>query len=332
MSGPFAGMQPMTTPWFLASALLAAVACATLLYAALCAMVAHRMTTPRRVAALGDPAWQTLTALQHVRFTPRQGRLPLAASFLAAPQAKGSAKARGAVLFVHGKDCCRGGEVRVSTEPLVRALHEDGVSVLMLDLRGHGDSAASRMSYGIHETDDVLGAIDWLRAQGFEAGCIGVFAASMGGAGVLRAALREEAIGPLVLDSTYADFATMIEGQFSALTGLPRVFLPGALAASRWLIGVDVRGICPEGDAMALRGRPVLVIHAHGDPFVPVAHARRLALAARGELWVTPGEHHLASFRDAPVRYVQRVAGFFDRHLGRPATATAPVAALADAA
>ena len=302
----------MTTAWIWACAALAVLAATPLLYAALCLVVAHRMTTPRRVQALADPAWSGFGALRRVGFTPRHGRLPLAASFLAAPNA------RAAVLFVHGKDCCRGGEVRVSTEPLVRALHDDGVSVLLLDLRGHGDSAASRMSYGIHETDDVLGAVDWLRGQGFGVGHIGVFAASMGGAGVLRAALREEAIGPLVLDSTYADFATMIEGQFSALTGLPRLFLPGALAASRWLIGADVRGIRPVDDAKALHGRPVLVIHADGDPFVPVAHARRLALAAQGELWVTPGEHHLASFRDAPVRYVQRVAGFFDQHLGRP--------------
>jgi uncharacterized protein len=314
----------MTAAWIWATAALALVAATPLLYAALCLVVAHRMTTPRRMPALADPAWAGLDTLRAVGFTPRHGHLPLAASFVAAPAA------RAAVLFVHGKDCCRGFEARVSTEPLVRALRADGVAVLLLDLRGHGDSGASRMSYGIHETDDVLGAIDWLREQGFGAGRIGVFAASMGGAGVLRAALRDEAIGPLVLDSTYADFATMIDGQFSALTGLPRLFLPGALAASRWLIGVDVRGIRPADDARALRSRPVLVIHADGDPFVPVAHARRLAAAARGQLWVTPGEHHLASFREAPVRYVQRVAGFFGQHLGRPAGACRAV--VADAA
>jgi uncharacterized protein len=322
--------HPMTTAWIWAGGLAAVLglmgvmATAALLYAALCLLVAHRMTTPRRVAALADPAWQGLAALCRVAFTPRHGSLPLAASFIAAPSA------HAAVLFVHGKDGSRGAEVRVSTEPLVRALHAAGVAVLMLDLRGHGDSAASRMTYGIDEADDVLGAIDWLRAQGFTDGRIGVFAASMGGAGVLRAALRDKAIGPIVLDSTYADFAAMIDGQFTTLTGLPRCFLPGALLASRWLTGADLRRIRPVDDAQRLRHRPVLVIHAQGDPFVPVAHARRLAAAARGELWVTAGEHHLASFRDTPLRYVQRVAGFFERHLGRPVAR--PAAALAKAA
>ena len=301
------------------AALFGMPAAAALFYAALCLLVAHRMTTPRRVAGLADPAWQGLAALRRVAFTPRHGRLSLAASFMAAPVSSAASAAPSAVLFVHGKDCSRGGEVRVSSEPLVQALHQAGVAVLMLDLRGHGDSAASRMTYGIDETEDVLGAIDWLRAQGFSAGRIGVFAASMGGAGVLRAALREAAIGPIVLDSTYADFAAMIDGQFTALTGLPRLFLPGALAASRWLTGADLRLIRPVDDASRLQGCPVLVIHAHGDPFVPVADARRLAVAARGELWVTSGEHHLASFRETPVRYVQRVAGFFESHLGRPA-------------
>jgi uncharacterized protein len=305
----------MTSIWIWSTAVPVALALA--LYAGLCLLVAHRMTTPRRVAPLEDPAWRRLPALRRVAFPARRGRLPLVASFLPTPAA------RTAVLFVHGKDCGRGCEVRVSTEPLVRALHAAGVAVLLLDLRGHGESGRSRMTYGVRETEDVLGAIDWLRAQGFCEHRIGVFAASMGGAGVLRAALRDASIGPLVLDSTYADFAAMIDRQFSALTGLPRLFQPGALVAARWLTGTDLRQVRPVDDAARLETRPMLVIHAGGDPFVPVADAQRLAAAAGAELWVTPGRHHLASFRDAPAGYVERVTAFFACHLPAPAAAAA---------
>jgi fermentation-respiration switch protein FrsA (DUF1100 family) len=310
---------------FVLTGALAALIFSCAAYAGLSLYVAHRMTTPRRVAALADPAWHNGPALQRQCIASAHGGLPLAASWLP------TEGARSAVLFVHGKDCCRGGEVRVSTAPLVHALHASGVAVLMIDLRGHGDSAASRMTYGIHEAGDVLGGLNWLRQRGFEPGHIGVFAASMGGAGALRALMRHGAAGPIVLDSAYADFGAMMDKQFSFLTGLPRVFLPGALAASRWLIRADLRQIRPVEDAAQLAGRPVLVIHADEDPFVPVADARRLADAAQGELWVTSGRHHLASFRNGPHGYVERVSAFFGQHLGagQPASKTESLRAAA---
>lgn len=288
---------------------LAAASLLLVAYLALSLYIAHRMTTPRRVEALLDPAWLCGPKLHPVSIASAQGGLPLAASWLPAEHA------RAAVLFVHGKDCCRGGELRSSTAPLVHALHASGVSVLMIDLRGHGDSARSRMTYGIHEAGDVLGALNWLHEGGFEPDRVGVFAASMGGASALRAIRKTDATGPLVLDSAYADFAAMMDTQFAFLTGLPRVFLPGALAASRWLTKTDLRQIRPVDDAATLAPRPVLVIHAEQDPFVPVTDAHRLAAATRGELWVTPGRHHLASFRNGPENYVERVNTFFVRHL-----------------
>jgi len=119
----------------------------------------------------------------------------------------------------------------------------------------------------------------------------------------------------LVLDSAFADFRSMMRLRFRQLSGLPNVFLPGALTALRWTKGTDLRSLCPADDAAKLPRRPVLVIHAEGDPFVPVDDAQVLAAAAGAELWVTPGEHHLASFRHAPQAYVAKVAGFFNQHL-----------------
>jgi dipeptidyl aminopeptidase/acylaminoacyl peptidase len=50
----------------------------------------------------------------------------------------------------------------------------------MIDLRGHGGSSTARLTYGARESQDVLGAVDWLRARGH--GRIGVLGASMGAA------------------------------------------------------------------------------------------------------------------------------------------------------
>ncbi|HUG24197.1 alpha/beta fold hydrolase [Piscinibacter sp.] len=88
------------------------------------------------------------------------------------------------------------------------ALHA-GFSVLTIDLRGHGTSSPARLTYGARERHDVLGAVDWLRAQGHSR--IGLLGASMGAATALMAAAHEPAISALVVDSPFADFAQMIE-------------------------------------------------------------------------------------------------------------------------
>jgi fermentation-respiration switch protein FrsA (DUF1100 family) len=71
----------------------------------------------------------------------------------------------------------------------------------------------------------------------------------------------------------------------------------------------------PVEHALALRGRPVLIVHGQFDPFIPVAHARALAEAAAAPLWITPSEHHIGSFTHDPAAYAERIAGFFRAHL-----------------
>src|SRR5207253_286905 len=59
-------------------------------------------------------------------------------------------------------------------------------------------------------------------------------------------------------------------------------------------------------------------IHGGGDAITSVNHSRRLYDAYRGprEIWIVQGAPHTgAYFADRPL-YVERVAGFFARHLG----------------
>lgn len=59
----------------------------------------------------------------------------------------------------------------------------------------------------------------------------------------------------------------------------------------------------------------MLVIHAGGDRIVPVEHARALAEAAGGELWVTRTAAHLGSYAAEQVAYAARVIAFFTQSL-----------------
>ena len=68
----------------------------------------------------------------------------------------------------------------------------------------------------------------------------------------------------------------------------------------------------------ALEPRPLFFIHGGADAITNVNHSRRLYDAYRGprEIWIVQGAPHTgAYFADRPL-YVERVAGFFARHLG----------------
>ncbi len=271
-------------------------------YAGLAGLVAQRFTAPRRLLPQG------LEAGAAVRFGARDGRADIAATYLPAAQ-PGSA----AVVFVHGKDACRGNELKAPTLELAQRFNDAGLAVLMIDLRGHGQSSAARLTYGERERYDVLGAVDWLRQRGH--GRMGVLGASMGAATSLLAAADEPAIAALVADSAFCDFSQMVERQFRKLSCLPSWLLPGAFAIGRALTGVKLDLVRPLDAAATLGGRPCLLIHSAGDRFIPADDARRLAQAAGAQLWITDSDSHIGSYRDQPAVYTERVLGFFRTHL-----------------
>lgn len=287
-------------------ALLLLAACLAV-YVLVCAFVAHRFTTARRVVPVDGALAQVPTAA--VTLPSRGLQVNLQGWYL--PAAAGSA----AVVFVHGKDACRGHELRAPTFELARAHVAAGISVLMIDLRGHGASTRARMTYGADEKLDVLGAADWLRAKGHRR--IGVLGASMGAASALLAAADDNVIEALVADSAFAHFGVMIKRQFGHLSGLPAFFVPGALALGWCLTGRRLASVSPLLAAANLIGRPLLVVHSQGDPFVSVDDAVAIAGAAAAECWITDTSSHIGSFAAAPALYAERVVSFFAQHLGQ---------------
>lgn len=287
---------------------LALFALLGLAYALACLWVAHRFTRPR--AAPQGPHERHPALQPHaVQFPARDGRARIDAWYLPAQPHQG------AVILVHGKDACRGDGSKSPSLTLAARLRDVGMSVLLIDLRGHGSSSPARLSYGWHERHDVLGAVDFLRERGYAPGRIGVLGVSLGAGTAVLAAAEEPAIGALVLDSAFASFEQVLGRQFSRMARLPGWFLPGTLAASRLLLGVDLRRVQPVSCMPRLRGRPVLVIHSQGDRLVPANDAYALAAACGGECWRTDSEGHSGSYRALPLAYEIRVASFFARHL-----------------
>ena len=82
--------------------------------------------------------------------------------------------------------------------------------------------------------------------------------------------------------------------------------------------GTRLSECSPQAVLTSLEPRPLFFIHGGSDGITSVNHSRRLYDAYRGprEIWIVQGAPHTgAYFADRPL-YVERVAGFFARHLG----------------
>lgn len=291
------------------SAIVTLITLVMALYLGISTYAASILTLPQRDAEVNTPA--TFGArFEEVRFPARGGDVEIAAWHLPQP---GAARA---VILVHGKDSSRSTEFQGRFSELAARLHERGFAVVMIDLRGHGASGEARFSFGLAERRDVLGAVDWLLAQGFRAGGIGVLGVSMGAASAIGAAAEDPAIGALVADCSYAEIEPLMQRHWRAASGLPDIFLPSTLFMGRFVLGMDLTTARPVTEIDDIAPRPVLIIHGNADAFTPVEHGRALAAAApEAEYWEVPGAGHARSYEVDPQQYVDRVATFFMQHL-----------------
>lgn len=226
-----------------------------------------------------------------------------------------SGSSRGVVVLAH-QLCSDRAEWSQASHDWVTALAQRGVTTVAIDLRGHGQSSDARLSFGINEHRDILGAVDWLRAQGYPAGSIGVLGVSLGGVSAILAAAREPAIGATVSDCAFAELAPLMRDNFTRVTRLPVFMLSSARIINRLVDGYDLLDLRPADEVAQVAPRPLLLIHGDADRLVPLAHAYTLHAAyPQSELWVLPGVRHAAAFVSNPEAYVDHVATFFARSL-----------------
>ena len=264
----------------------------------------HRSFNPER-----SPASQQL-AFADVRFPARGGDAQIAGWYVQ------HASGRHVLILVHGKDSSRTREHSGRTAELMARLYRRGFATLAIDLRGHGQSSDARLSFGYNEHRDILGAVDWLLAQGYPPGSIGVLGVSLGGASTIFAAAREPAIGAAVDDCAYAELAPIVRSNFARATRLPAFILTPARLFTRLFEGYDMLDVRPVDAVAKMAPRPLLIIHGDADQLIPVAHAYALHAAyPKSELWILPGIRHAAAFVRGPDAYVDHVAAFFDKSL-----------------
>jgi uncharacterized protein len=216
------------------------------------------------------------------------------------------------ILVLHGK-----GENRGAHLDFGAVLAKNGYNVLLIDFRGHGETAGANYTFGYYEQRDVVGALNYLKQQGFKGPQTGLLGYSLGAVAGLLAFSHTDAQA-MVSDSAFPNLADRLGLALSKkIKPIGPLFLPGIELAAGFLSGLDVNAVNPEAAVKDLKGRHLLLIHGDQDQTAPVNDVRQLKAAAgdSAEMWIVPGAGHALAFKTAPQEYTRRVLAFFQREL-----------------
>ena len=202
-------------------------------------------------------------------------------------------------------------------------------TILWPDLRGHGQNPpVGWTSFGTHEADDVLAALDYLRSlktsqnRALVGSAVGVYGVELGAYTGLEAATRAQEVRALALDSVPGAPNDILYNAVHERTGMDNGFV-------RWLArsgmnfyfmgGYNNAPSCAA--AASLSGRQVLLLASKDTPQLQnstVALARCFPTGAsvelQSELPVSGYNLRLATGEQAEV-YDRRVIDFLDRAL-----------------
>lgn len=117
------------------------------------------------------------------------------------------------VLLFHGY-----AQDKTSVLPEAAAFHDLGLSCLLVDFRGSGESSASHTTLGMHESKDVAAAFHYIRDR-LPGRRIILFGQSMGAAAILRAIRTDATIVPdaIVLESVFDSMLRTAMNRFSMM-------------------------------------------------------------------------------------------------------------------
>ena len=205
------------------------------------------------------------------------------------------------------------GESRFDLLRRIAGLPELASSLVIYDLRGHGDCTAPRSTLGRVEPDDLLAILDQLPPPPVSAPNrpVVLLGYSMGSGISIVAAARDKTgriagvIGEGV--NRWLTEPTIAGRHFREIPRYPLA----------WLIAGHLRFwvITPARyDRAAHAARlhcPLLLLHRSGDPLCPLTSARQIAAAApHGTLIELPGERHQPLAATDPQRYSALIGEF----------------------
>jgi pimeloyl-ACP methyl ester carboxylesterase len=206
---------------------------------------------------------------------------------------------------------------RGSRAPQARMLAEAGYGVLMLDMRGQGESEGMPNAFGWGSTKDLDAAIAYLEARpDVKTGRIGGIGFSVGGELMIEAAAGNDGLAAVVSEG--AGERSWREGTLRGAAGWPataNLFVTDAILTT---IGGEPAPPALQDLVGDISPRPLFLIYAtNGQGGEDLNPEYFEAAGEPKELWEITTGGHTGGFEAEPEEYRRRVLGFFEEALGR---------------
>jgi pimeloyl-ACP methyl ester carboxylesterase len=212
----------------------------------------------------------------------------------------------------------------------------EGYRVVMLDLRGQGRSTGDQISYGFHESRDMVQVLDYLEQKGLISGPVGVIGVSYGGSTAICWAAIDPRVRAVVALEPFSSLREAARDAGPILLGNTRwMFSDGDLQKIAELVGKR-EGFDPDREsplnAIARCKTPVLLFHGKSDDFLRPAHSIRLHDAAPDHsklILVDDANHFTLWFKGLPM-IPREIDAWFVKYLPTTPNATDPTMKRAD--
>ena len=203
--------------------------------------------------------------------------------------------------------------------PAARTLHPAGLNLLLFDFRSLGESEGKLCSIGLHETQDLQGAADYLLTRPEMDGLgLGVYGISMGGAVAILTAAKDDRFAAVVSHGAFADLDTALRQRGRMILGPlgPLFSAPTAFFGRRWL-PCEPRDVSPAAVITQIAPRPVLILHGGRDVSVNPADSKTLYAAAAEPktLRILPRSWHITVHPAERAAYNRDLIAFFQEKL-----------------
>ena len=179
---------------------------------------------------------------------------------------------------------------------------ERGFSVVLLDLRGTGQSERVPVSMGWHERHDLAAAKDWLHTKGYEH--VGAHGHSLGAATIIYSLQEVEDYAFIALESAYDTIDSALDNRL-AMFSVPRFLGWPTTVFTQWYASVRTRDLRPV-EHIALSRVPTIVMAGDAEPELPVRDTLAIFEACEAplkRLHLFEGHGHTNHYRRAPEEW-----------------------------
>ena len=179
---------------------------------------------------------------------------------------------------------------------------EAGFGVLLIDLRGTGESEAQPISYGWHERHDIHAATDFLQKKGYTR--IGAHGISLGAAATVYGLQEKPDYAFVILESCYGSARDALNNRLE-MKHIPRFSTMFMRKFSEWSLDVTMDKLRPT-DYIKSAQMPVLIIAGDSEQRVKKSETEALYTncgSSNKSLHYIKGAKHVDLLNHSPEAY-----------------------------